>query len=265
MEKIMNEQASEVMNEKAESEKETGTNEMTANVQKCTENKETDKEERMFTESELEAVVRERLKRDRKVNEELLSVKKLLKEAGEKGLIRGTSYAEMAKSLEEILMSRGSENKAADTQEALPENNENTSSAAEEDGKNDVADDGEKTSEAGMEFFGILSQLKKKYPTADELLSGGGLSKFAKGRSGSAEEIFDDYYEFMSCLEEETKGAATGHAALSSTAFSSSSSGADTTFGLTKQQMEMAKSEGLSYREYAHLLENVPRKARKNN
>lgn len=259
MENIMNGE----MIEKSEIGTVSDTDEMTANVPGGTENKEVDKEEKMFTKSELEAVVRERLRRDRKVNEELLSVKKLLKEAGEKGLIGGTSYAEMAQSLEEILKNARGNKEETEIPAHMSEICENTSSAAEEDGEKDAVKGGENTAEAVPEFFGILAQLKQKYPSADELLAGEGLSRFAKGRSGSAEEIFDDYYEFMSCLEGKTRDGNNSHSALSSTAFSSSASSADTSFGLTRQQMEMAKSEGLSYREYAHLLENVPKRTKK--
>ena len=59
------------------------------------ENKTDDKTERMFTQSELEEIISERLSRERKKNESLLSVKTLLKGAAEKGLLKGNSYAEM--------------------------------------------------------------------------------------------------------------------------------------------------------------------------
>ena len=44
------------------------------------ENKTDDKTERMFTQSELEEIISERLSRERKKNESLLSVKTLLRE-----------------------------------------------------------------------------------------------------------------------------------------------------------------------------------------
>ena len=64
--------------------------------------------EKMFTQEKLDEIIAERLSRERKVNEALNSVKTLLKSAAEKGLIKGGSYAEMAKELAEKLR-RGSE------------------------------------------------------------------------------------------------------------------------------------------------------------
>ena len=53
-------------------------------------------QEKVFTQSQVDALINERIKRERKVNESLLPVKELLKAAMSKGLVKGRSYAEMA-------------------------------------------------------------------------------------------------------------------------------------------------------------------------
>ncbi len=111
------------------------------------------------------------------------------------------------------------------------------------------------------------------------LFSSGSLERFAKGRSGSVSEIVRDYREFITGLDRTsgcngTMEACTGNAAeieneektdicadeYASTAFCTHSGPASSGAGLTKHQMEIAKSAGMSYREYATLLGSIPRK-----
>ena len=228
---------------------------------KGTLNKET--EEKMFTQSQLEEHIRERIQRERKVNDSLLSVKKLLKNACEKGLINGKSYDEMAKDLARRL----SEKQENGGEEAIPEGEE-THTVADVGGKNNVSTTDGITEGANKEkdtsFFGVLSEIKAKYPKGEveRLLSGEGFERFAKGRVGSPGEIFDDYYSFMSVIFEDSGNdkEQSNHSELCSTAFSSQSGMTGVGDNLTKQQMEIAKSAGMSYREYAMLLESVPKR-----
>lgn len=225
-----------------------------------------EKEEKLFTQSQLEEVIRERLMRERKTNESLVAVKNFLKSASEKGVIGKGSYSDMASELVQKLKDSGTRREAeTDTSEICPA--QETPAVADADGEKHVTNDGkEKRKDEGSEngFFEILSDIKSRYPekALKRMLEGNSFERFAKGRSGSIGEIFDDYYAFM---EDFSKGEAEdaaddGHALLASTAFSSHSGASDTGAKLTKQQMEIAKSAGMSYREYAALLDSVPKK-----
>ncbi|MBR2021211.1 MAG: hypothetical protein IJ939_02130 [Clostridia bacterium] len=252
------------------------------------ENKTDDKTERMFTQSELEEIISERLSRERKKNESLLSVKTLLKGAAEKGLLKGNSYAEMAKELVERL--KGSPTaEAEDKTEEVPEGAKTGGNAetSHDDGQEYSADaDAEEEKDAGEAggsndgdentandenegFMSLLCDIKSKYPKGDveKLFSGDLFERFAKGRSGSMREIVDDFFSFVSSLgiKEDTAGNTDGYSSFASTAFSSNAGTIGTGANLTKQQMEIAKSAGMSYREYANLLESVPKRAARTN
>ena len=235
-------------------------------VQECTCNKEENPKEKTFTQSRLEEIISERLGRERKQNESLMSVKQLLKTFSDKGLIKGSSYSEMAKELVEKL--KGAQSSAQSDEGEMVQEAPETAPVAEGDGAYNaevaVEENTEKREDEGCDsFVKVLCSIKAKYPktAVEKLLSGNGFERFAKGRSGSTQEIFDDYYSFMSAfdgfMENEQSG---GHSDFASTAFSVHSGLPDEGSNLTKQQMEIAKSAGMSYREYAMLLESVPKR-----
>lgn len=226
-----------------------------------------EKRERMFTQKELEEKISERLGRERRINESLASVKKLLKSFSQKGLVSSVSYADMAKELIEKL--KGADSGAEHKEDALVQKADvpcaNTDAVADADGRMNVkANDGnyDEDREKGEDFVKVLSRIKAKYPDgeAEKMLTGDSFERFARGRSGSIEEIFDDYYEFVSCISGKSEN--TQSANLSSTAFSSHS-GYVSPSGLTEQQMEIAKSAGMSYREYSDLLESIPKRGQR--
>ena len=240
-----------------------------ADVQECTCDKEEKTQEKMFTQSRLEEILSERLSRERKQNESLLSVKEFLKSISEKGLVKGNSYSEIAKELVDRLRQSVSESNAHSAAEEMKDAPD-TSFTADKDGNTytEKVENEEITEKMENDectsFVRVLSSLKEKYPrtTVEELLSGRGFERFAKGRSGSIEEIFDDYYNFVSCFNgtENKEFFGNSHSDFASTAFSKHSGIPDEGSNLTKQQMEIAKSAGMSYREYAHLLESVPKR-----
>lgn len=224
-------------------------------------------EEKMFTQSQLEEIISERLGRERKVNESLLSVKQLLRTASEKGLIKGASYAEMAKELAERLRDKPENNVST---EEVPEcgQKEETCTVADVHGEKnavevDGGNDGKEAKEAEKSFMEVLCEIKQKYPgdAVEKLLSGNLFESFAKGRNGSVTDIFGDFYSFMSKIDtNKSESFATETNDYASTAFSSQSGTAKESAGLTKQQMDIAKSAGMSYREYALLLESIPKR-----
>ncbi len=246
--------------------------EMNTNIEQETELQQG--KEKMFTQSQLEEIISKRLERERKIGESLHEVKKVLLDAKNEGLIKGTSFAEMARELMQITR-QGEELKNDDTaEEKNPKPCDITPSFAEEGGNvntPEAVENNTKQERVEGDFFSELKAIKQKHKSTDaeQLMAGDLFEKFAKGRSGRASEIFDDFILFMQGLgfsgHEENKAEQSIIDPYSSTAFSGFSDTESTYSGLTKQQMEMAKSAGLSYREYASILAGIPQKKNKNN
>lgn len=253
-----------------------------------TENTETNKE-RLFTQKELEEIISERLKRERKTTGALNDVKRLLKTAGQKGLVKGNSYCEMA---EDFCKKLGGEQCGLpkETLDAegefqnleVPDNNLSKAEAAADDKEELLCQDKTvfeqkesitEVSNEALEFAGTLKTLREKFSEQDlgYLLSSGLFESFAKGRQGNLMDVFSDFCEFMSNISQNKKSGVyyddkeemldgNYDDGFSSTAFSSHSSTASSyEDGLTKQQMDIAKSAGMSYREYAQLLDSIPK------
>jgi len=260
-------------------------------------------EEKLFTQSQLESLISERIKRERKVNEALIPIKNLLSGMAKEGLIKGASYEEIADNLMTVLKkssqtddgvceNTGEEKQSLENVKKLQNDMETKGEASPGDAKESVAaEDGasqirmtqsgdggscisNQSQEAGgmkMEI-GDFCALKEKYPGVDmnKLFEGSMFEKFSSGKNKSITEIYDDFCAFLSEFfcdggqhyagtnEMEADEGRIGHAF--STAFSSGSGTSDRySDGLTKQQMEIAKSAGLSYREYAQLLSSIPK------
>lgn len=255
----------------------------------------TENEKKLFTQEKLDEIIAERLSRQRKVNEALSSVKTLLKSAAEKGYIKGGSYAEMAKELAEKLKNgseettqveedktQDKESDAHDIPHNECHNDTDLLTAICEDSSEDAADEetenvnesvteresvNEEVKDADNSFTAVLSDIKSRYPKekVEKLFAGDLFERFAKGRSGSMREIADDFFSFISSVnndEDVGYNEPPEYSSFTSTAFSSGS-GTPHDVTLTKQQMEIAKSAGMSYREYANLLSSVPKRTRK--
>lgn len=253
--------------------------------------------EKLFTQQQVEKLLSERIKRERKNNEALIPVRQLIKRLSEEGNFKGKSYGEIAGEIINRFSDGSRENddnvRTASEGETSGEQNKteqtdfsrggetsdvNAHSVAAEEGgeKNDDAEKhvgdrltGEKTA------IELLCSFKEKYPDADmnKIFEGGMFKRFAKGKEGSIYEICEDYCSFLS----ELHGANKSHTVygeddfsereneragrISSTGFSAYS-GSDASCGaeLTKQQMEIAESAGISYREYAELLSSIPKR-----
>lgn len=218
---------------------------------------------KMFSQEKLEEIIRERLQRERKQNESLADVKNLLKEFSKAGILKSASYSEMSKELAEILKNQNMQQNTDFVQN-------DTSFVAEKDGdtvgNTAGQNDGNEKSEAKQGFFEVLSNIREKYPDSmvEKMLAGNLFEKFAKGREGKIEDVFDDFYGFMSMIDAKKNSQNIDekeNSNFASTSFSSYSGLPDAGTNLTKQQMEIAKSAGMSYREYQNLLESVPKRA----
>ena len=243
--------------------------------------------EKLFTQKELEEILSERLKRERKTNQALTSVKKLLKTAGQKGLVKGNSYCEMAEdfckklgSNKEVLpentlsAEQGFQNKEfcedALTGEFSVTENDTLLGKEEDSRQNEIP---EENQDEVHKFASTLGILKDNFAGENigYLLSSGLFESFAKGRRGNLIDVFSDFCEFMSHIPQNRTVSDAYYGkeedifdefddGFSSTAFSSHPSNS-TSYedGLTKQQMDIAKSAGMSYREYAQLLGTIPK------
>lgn len=227
---------------------------------------EAENQQKMFTQSQLDEILAERLARERKINENLASVKQLLKTMSQRGLVKNGSYAEMAKEIISKLegASERKEQMSGQKAEPLQDAAHATSATADADGKPYAQDNfyGGNDECERESFCQTLSKIKSKYPekTVEKMLSGNMFECFARGKKGSPEEIFDDYYEFYTAMSQEPSEKES--ADFASTAFSSHSGTVSGT-NLTKQQMEIAKSAGMSYREYSDLLESIPKRGQR--
>lgn len=116
------------------------------------------------------------------------------------------------------------------------------------------------------DVFGKLYELVARFPTekAAEDVASEAFRRFAAGKSGDVLSIYADYLDFKRAFsaqsaeadyvpavsveaEEERFSAYAGGAALPDHAQS-----------LTSRQMQIARESGMSYREYAELLQSVP-------
>ncbi len=244
--------------------------------------------EKTFTQSQLEALISERLKRERKNAEALRSVKDLLTNLSNSGTLKSSSYSDMASELSKLLSEK--KDKAEEnavtvggTHSALEENK---NASDEEDVPVDTAFDANAENNALPEEEPVREQkkksckdsfvltadmaraIKKAYPQCDigELLCDGLFEAFSKGKSGSPEEIYGDYITFLTAIENKGEDIERRmYANTASTSFSASDKACftDGSEGLTKRQMEIARQNGMSYREYAGLLSNIPHRAKK--
>lgn len=222
------------------------------------------KEQKTFTQDELEKIISERLARERKNNLHLTELKGLLDKLKDMGEIKEDSYALMA---DELVL----------RQKNIKPDGESTGNALTEQVKEPLKEDillSENTSEVsknqdaaieddanGFETASIqtLFELCEEYPeqnVAKDILSPA-FKIFADGRSGNAKDIYASYLKFLSATEEKPSFVSKPDPRTLS---SYSDTAAQTTLpSLTRQQMDMARESGMSYREYAELLNSVPK------
>ncbi len=242
--------------------------------------------EKTFTQSQLEALISDRLKRERKNAEALRSVKDLLTNLTNSGKLKSSSYSDMAAELIELLSDKkdGTEETETAVGNVSDVSEENQSATVAEIVSDDEHCDGnaqthalhhEKTQEPEQEnscdfalTADVARAIKRAYPECDigELLCQGTFEVFSKGRSGSPEEIYKDYLTFLTAIENrEGNIERRMFADTASTSFSASDKAycSDGSEGLSKRQMEIARQNGMSYREYAGLLSSIPHPAKK--
>lgn len=246
------------------------------------ENKQSEKGEKSFTQAQLENLISERLKRERKNNESLNEVKVLLSKLSDDGVLESKSYSDLAKELCERLNSDTQEaaKQACESEEnsvgntSLPLSDAEISDEKDEEilAENQTQDEKvmqndtlEKQEQKDEDMMSEIFDFKKNFPDTDinSLFENKVFLAFSKGRHQNLCSLYGDYISFMSALYGDgQKSERKDDSETFSTSFSarSKSYGNDYSGILSKRQMEIAKSEGMSYREYAELLSSIPSK-----
>lgn len=195
----------------------------------------TESKARTFTEKQVEEIINERLARDRRNRASLTKVRDMIMELARKGVIKQGSITEMGKELEALIGSAEKKQDNTPAQDAIP--------------KEENADD------RGAE----LEEFMRLFPTVnlEGLLSNEDFTAFIQGHKGTLSQMYADYI-LSSALkqeQEEERRRSKLISGLSSTGFSAKSSGGvDYSSLLTPNQIRIAKSCGMSCREYADYL-----------
>ena len=135
------------------------------------------------------------------------------------------------------------------------------------------------------EIFGVLYELKERFPENDVAhdVTSKEFELFAKGKSADISEIYKDFLCFKAQYSDNNTGFPSNTVRASEpefshkgnltsdkssyefdgtsrgySGFSGGSPLADYSKMLTKRQMDIAKQSGMSYREYANLLQSIP-------
>lgn len=228
--------------------------------------------EKLFTREELEKIVEQRLLRERKNTESLTKIRDTLLLLRKKEAFKNLSNASLADKLEEL-------EKGVPDAEEKPTGSvmadsktppELSDAASAHDGNNaDMAepvfreketfyDDGERRKMELAEFLARYGETKLEQALADT-----SFRLFSRGKRGDILSLYEDYLGFLDGLASspEAKRYRAAQRELASTGFSGGAScAADYGSMLSDNQRRIAKAAGMSYRQYAELLSQIPSK-----
>ena len=245
--------------------------------------KNTSHEEKRFTQKELDQLVSERLTRERKNNACLEQLRTAIDKLRTDGVIKSSSYSDV---VAEILSRCPSENETEET-ETNPRPVTNAALSQDQPVSDELSNTTDASAPAAESPNGEepvtnplhsmtldeLYALSARFPheaVASDVLSDG-FRAFIDGRSGTPADVYGAFLR--------VKHALTPHAADSesekddlpvvpapqvyrgSSAFGTDAYG-DNLPNLTRQQMELARENGMSLREYAALLGSIPTRVR---
>ncbi len=231
-----------------------------------------------FTQRELEKHINARLKRERKKNSELEVFKNMTDELVRAGIIDANSYAEAAERLMKIIAERTAENKEDETGETTVNEDVVTAEYPAEDNA-----EGDKSEQAYQETTNGADDLSGfRFEAAGEEEPEMGVSgddpvtvletEESTQKGGSDTSRLAELCRELLGIIEDTSESDTAHETgffarrdACSTGFSKRSAlgTSDVCEELTLQQREIARRAGLSYREYAKLLHEIPENRRK--
>ncbi len=244
------------------------------------------REERLYTSEDLENIVEQRLSRERKNNESYAKIRELI------GILRRTepfkklSNAAVAEKIAILAQNSAEQNKAiaeSDIKAANPDAAENSITEIAKDTETFNADN------TGKGMPG--SNLRSDTEPADALLADNekirrlneidrfclsygksalenalkdrAFREFCAGKDGDIMSLYESYQNFLEMLSSSpaAKRYRAAEQGLASTGFSGNASpSADYGSLLTENQKRIAASAGMSYRQYAELLEQIPSK-----
>lgn len=187
-------------------------------------------ESKSFTSEEVNKIVEERLSRDRKNRQSLSELKDVLLKLKESGLIEGNSLSELAENLAKSVQPTVKEAEKSDDEISV------------------------------RKFSAEIEELKRAYPEldTDALISNEDFRAFYQGmvKKNPDMTILGAYEAF---IKAESIADMKQSAAMKSTpAQHSAPSGAEKL--LTARQRSIAANAGMSYKEYAELLSDIPQK-----
>ncbi len=214
-------------------------------------------EEKSFTADEVNKIVEERLSRERKQGSSLAAVKELLKSLKAEGILKGESISELASELMALVSERTAEASAKAPEEGTaPEGSENAPEVKEGEGEDPAV----------AKFEREQAELKKAYPELDikALFNDKVFCDFYKSyvaEFGDATllEVYGAFLKAKSIEESLTLSSKLKRTPSSQRASESIES------SLTPTQRAIASKAGMSYKEYAKLLEEIPKRNIKSN
>lgn len=228
-----------------------------------TEISENPEKEKLFTKEELETIVEQRLSRERKNNESLMRIRELFAVLRKKDAFKKLSNAALAQKILEL---------AEPKEVVTDDNNEKPDSVLPEDSPDKNAHIAD-TQNGEKEAFDHMVEKRKdellrflqKYDEQklESALGDSSFRSFSRGRRGDLLTLYEDYLGFLSELSEspEAKRYRAAQRQLCSTGFSEGAScAADYGSMLSENQRRIAKAAGMSFKQYAQLLSQIPSK-----
>lgn len=178
-------------------------------------------------------------------------------------LITKTISEEPAEELVEEVESQETQTEPVGEEEVLD-------SIEENEGAEDSAETEEPEEVSGFENCKVkdLYELSEQFPKENVMqdIASESFRIFAKGRSESLQEIYSEYLNLRRSFEKVMSDTTSARGITGQEKSTRAYSGFDgagihrnPSSGLTKRQMQIARESGMSFREYAELLESVPR------
>lgn len=212
-------------------------------------------EEKSFTAEEVNKIVEERLSRERRQNSSLSALKEFLKDLKSQGILKGESTSELASELMAIVEEKTAISEPADISE------DNETSTPEVESVKPVGED-----PLIEKFENEQKALAEVYPDLDitALLKDDAFCAFYKAyvKEFPDATLLEVYGGFLKAkaAEENLRLSSKLKRTPSSQRASENFEGA-----LTPTQRAIASKAGMSYREYAKLLEEIPKRKIKSN
>ena len=224
-------------------------------------------DERSYTKKQLESIIEKRLKREREAGGAIIAARNALSAIRKEKAFRDLSNRELAKKLAALADGLSDDNtrthsaKPSPTHPDASEKDKDDASYAElSTEKTEEAIDPEKKEREDeiREFISLYGEEKLKELTTDR-----SFKSFCRNRVGDLTSLYEDYFIFLEGLKNTRKSNSTRAAqrGIASTGFSGYAAGTpDYASLLTENQKQIAQEAGMSYKQYATLLSQIPTK-----